>query len=260
MNWTPSAAPWTPWKYAASCLFGQAGIGMFGGNDRDGRVNDEYWDWEGHSWSLMPKPTGPNQWPPARTGACMVNAFSSNIPGLWLFGGVDASGNYCRDVWRSNNGGCAWQRVAERVAWTGRENACGFVSGGELASDNRLWIFGGYDGGDYRSDRAWSTADGITWTQSTPVPSWAPRSLANIVSIGGHTYLFGGQTTGSVELSDLWVSDDLQAWTPVQAQIPPGAIAYAGATVHRDGSAYIAGGTLDNKVWRLSPAPQLAGV
>ena len=79
--------------------------------------------------------------------------------------------------------------------------------------DGRFWVMGGWaDGGP--SNVIWSSADGVTWTQS-PTPPWSPRFSASLAAWNGRLWLTGGLTNYQhpyAFFNDLWSTVDGVAW------------------------------------------------
>jgi N-acetylneuraminic acid mutarotase len=80
--------------------------------------------------------------------------------------------------------------------------------------NNRLWLMGGTQlvspgNVNYLND-VWSTADGVTWTQS-PEPPFFGRANAQLFALNGRMFLLGGEGI-NVTGSDVWSTDDGISW------------------------------------------------
>ncbi len=154
------------------------------------------------------------------------------------------------DVQRTSNpNGTPWTDLnqiqtstSSPVVMTPRCGAAVFVLGSEV------WIEGGRDGSkiwtppgsdsitslacdsspDYTSD-IWSTPDGVTWTQSSTPPAWAPRQWPCVATdaagtvwlVGGYVADFATQSSGEVRyesnLADVWYTKDGTTWKQFKA-------------------------------------------
>ena len=88
---------------------------------------------------------------------------------LWISGGVNDGGTVMyNDVWKSLDG-VTWTQVVNNAPWgqysgsqPGRAGHC------MLSFKNKLWIIRGFNFSANFND-AWSSSDGITWTQTTNI-------------------------------------------------------------------------------------------
>ena len=248
VTWRPVQGP-SLRRYAAACALGEApgsGVGLFGGAG-GGPLLDDFWHWTDGAWSAVPK-SGP--WPPARIYANLVNPGDG---GLWLFGGLNPSPRYFRDLWVSHRGGAQWTRVSDNTRLPPRYSACAF--GHMVDGRVRLWVGGGASDGHAKQD-AWQY-DGDDWNP-LPQPEWSARFSANVAVVGRTVYLFGGQGAGGRDLSDMWAAplDNLEHWTLVDPAIPPHATSWSTCAV-LGGEVYVTAGALGNAVWRLRPPAAL---
>ena len=99
-----------------------------------------------------------------------------------------------------------WTCVTEHAPWSGRMlDHC-------LVFADKMWILGGYRGGENMGD-VWSSPDGTHWTQVTSAAPWGPRSGHSALVFNDRMWLLGGnrrdQSSGN---NDVWVSEDGATW------------------------------------------------
>jgi len=125
----------------------------------------------------------------------------------WGGGGARYSEGYFSVIWTSSDG-AEW---IERARWTGfafdvAEGGPGFVAVGSKAGLDNL--FGAL---------AWSSADGISWTDSPPVPGAGGTGMLGVIPVEGG-FLAVGASRDQVGVVDgmVWRSDDGIAWRQIQ--------------------------------------------
>jgi hypothetical protein len=190
-----------------------------------------------------------------RRGYASLTAFNNR---LWYVAGAQGyngsagnSGTAMNDVWSSTDG-ILWTQVNASAAFAPRLRHAAFVL------NNRLWVFGGQtvSGGTIGAltPNAWSSADGITWTQEAMGTQldrsymWATVQETNKVTlIGGLHVAYSTQ---------VWQSTDGNQWTLLSpyAQFSPRDVA---AAVSFQGDLWLFGGysgesTVTNEIWRTS--------
>lgn len=223
-KWTEVTAQ-APWKHGGATMPAVFGgrIFVMGGWDR-GRLpgataSNQVWSSaDGVDWQLV---TPSAEWPARVAGA--VVEFKGK---LWLMGGVaDVSGDPTRlynDVWSSDDGK-RWQLVTASAPWSPRA----FHSA--VVFRDRMWIISGgnWQAGDVDlKNDVWSSADGVTWTQSA-APPWSARIWAaaavyqeKLWVVGGYTEKEGEANAGR-NLSDVWFSSDGEHWQQAEGEFPP---------------------------------------
>jgi len=117
---------------------------------------------------------------------------------IWIMGGqtlpqfAPADEIFYSDVWTSRDG-ASWTRVCDHAPWGPR----GMIGGAAVLKD-RIWILGG---GTYdtprRPDRifhndAWSSADGVRWTQHAATTPWMPRQYHDVAVFDGRLWAMEG--------------------------------------------------------------------
>lgn len=83
--------------------------------------------------------------------------------------------------------------------------------------DNKIWMFGGFNGKNYNND-VWASADGSHWEQVAKTTPWSPRTPGVTVVFNNKLWLMGGgvidgqanQNPGSYK--ELWISADGRNW------------------------------------------------
>ena len=183
---------------------------------------------------------------------------------IWVLGGVDNLRRY-NDVWSSPDGstwtestppGSASKNVggANKNWWGIRHSHTSVVFKG------KIWLLGGRPGGTTRVNDVWSSADGSTWTESTPKDKdgntvakktagkdknwWAVRSEHTSVVFdpdgnGERIWVIGGRS--ALFYNDVWSSADGETWIEESAQ--------AGASVGWAIRASHSSAVFDNKIW-----------
>lgn len=175
---------------------------------------------------------------------------------LWYIGGstlpfqLNVSGNTMSDVWSSSDG----------IAWTQETPDGGFGSRFRHAAfvlNNRLWVFGGQAAASgVLSPRAsaWSTADGITWTQEA-LNTEADRSTyqgvvqepTKVTLIAGIQRLYSDGVYQSTDGNN-WI--ELSPYAQFSARIGARAVSFDGYLWLIGGVTFESGAT--NEVWRSS--------
>jgi len=149
------------------------------------------------TWTKL-QPTGTA--PSARDGHVLV--YDSTHDRVILFGGL-SGGNYLNDTWAlSLSGTPAWSQISPTGTQpAGRYAAAGVYDPGQ----DRLVLFGGYDGNSYGDVWALSLSGTPSWTQLSPSGTPPlPRFLHNAVRIPAtnRMLVFGG--TDSSLFNDVW--------------------------------------------------------
>ena len=177
---------------------------------------------------------------------------------LWYIGGARAftggggtTGNAVNDVWSSDDG-IAWSQVTGAAAFSPRLRHAAFVM------NNRLWVFGGQQitagvGGQAVPD-AYSTLDGLTWTQEATSTQIDRSYMTAVVQDSNKVTLIGGIVRGYSNKA--WQSSDGNQWTELSpyAEFSPRISAEA---VEFQGDLWLIGGftaegTVSNEIWRSS--------
>ena len=155
-------------------------------------------------------------------------------------------------VWRSADGGKAWQELTTGTKFSAR---AGHTT---LAIGTDIYVIGGYITG---ADRVWKSSDGDNWAQVTTSASttFSPRSGHSSVYIPSGTnagmYVIGGFGASAARLNDVWKSTDGGAnWTRVTANAAFGARSLHSSVVFGQ-AIYVFGGTAGsgnyyNDVWK----------
>ena len=168
-------------------------------------------------------------------------------------GNLSTSSSEQNRVWKSTDGGKAWQELTTGTKFSARDGHT------TLAIGTDIYVIGGYITGD---DRVWKSSDGDNWAQVTTSAStkFSPRSGHRSVYIPSGTnagmYVIGGYGTGSTpRLNDVWKSTDGGInWTQVTANA-----AFAARTAHSSvvlgQDIYVIGGIVtgiarSNDVWK----------
>ncbi|MEO0080712.1 MAG: T9SS type A sorting domain-containing protein [candidate division WOR-3 bacterium] len=121
---------------------------------------------------------------------------------LWVIYG--RQGTATKDVWRSADG----------ADWTLVSAAPGYRNDhASVVFDNKVWVLGGYDTGNYKND-VWYSSDGVTWVKlTTGSPMWTPRIGHEAVVFNGKMWVLGGFVyPGNTGSNDVWYSSDGVNW------------------------------------------------
>jgi len=149
------------------------------------------------------------------------------------------------EVWRSTDG-VNWALLTV-APWTGRHMA------GWVAFNGKLWVFGGDSNhGHYMRD-AWSSPDGVNWTQEASDLPWGNRVLHYAVVFNDAVYVMGGQQlpesitpapvpypTTPTYYSDVWRSTDGTHWSKIGNM--PAAVGMICGSVVFNGELWVVGG------------------
>ena len=107
--------------------------------------------------------------------------------------------------------------------------------------DGRVWVIGGYDGGN-RND-VWYSSNGTVWTQATSAASWSARYRhTSVVTPDGRIWVLGGHSYPSSYYNNVFYSSNGSSWT--QATSAASWTARSGHTsvVTSDGRIWVIGG------------------
>jgi len=210
---------------------------LFGGRDGVTTYSDLWrFDPRSERWARL-EPGGTV--PPGRFGHDAVW-----LPGrgLVVFAGQSAAG-FFNDLWLYDPVAATWSLLpAGGDPPVPRYGSCAV-----LGSDGRLWISHGFteDGVRFADTRAYDFAAGA-WVDQTPAVGDLPvaRCLhACFEADDGRFILFGGQTTGTAALGDLWALSaftEADSWAEIGGTLPPPRNLYA--SVRTDSAFVVFGG------------------
>jgi hypothetical protein len=197
---------------------------------------------------------------------------------LWLLGGWNASTavfplTTTNEVWNSTDGQ-HWTLVKPNTSGTALFNAATDWEGRHMAGwvvfQNKLWIVGGDSNQCHYQTDAWSSGDGVNWTQVANQVPWGNRVLFYTLVFNNRIWVMGGQTLvlddcpgypqPETFYNDVWTSADGANWSQV---MPTGPIwgtrgVICGAVVFNGRMWVIGGGTYGqpqyvyNDVWSSS--------
>ena len=181
--------------------------------------NSEVWSSaDGASWTLE-NPQAP--WEGRHTAGYVVHNGR-----MWIVGGDCNQGHYQNDVWSSADG-IHWELANDHVPWAPR------VLHYTLSFDGRIWVMGGQtipnfaDADEVFHNDAWSSDDGVNWTQVTEHAPWVPRGMiGGAVVHDNRMWILGGGTydTPATPMrnfyNDVWSSDDGTNWEQHTAHAP----------------------------------------
>lgn len=212
--WTRLSTDGTPSARRDATLTAHAGsVYLFGGRFGPSKPLADLWvlNVAAGSWKRVDA-----KGPPARYGhnAGMIG------DRLHVFGGQGGPNTFFDDLWVFDPATSAWQRDSRKPAPSPRYGS------GDAVVDGHLLVTHGFTNTG-RFDDTWDFASaGQGWTDVSPSagPRPAKRCLHRSIawSEGGGVALFGGQTTATPFLNDLWVYDRTgRAWRQIRSGASP---------------------------------------
>jgi hypothetical protein len=198
---------WTPTPDGATAY-------LFGGRGET-TTFDDLWAYSvaSDAWRAL-APSGES--PPARFGHSAV--WAPGI-GLVIFAG-QAGAAFFNDLWAYDPASNAWRSLpANGSLPVARYGSCGAVG-----PDGRLWISHGFtsEGQRFADTRAYDFETG-TWSDETPIGDAPIRRCLHACwwTDDGALTLYGGQTTGTTALGDVWrlargERPGTNSWTMIQ--------------------------------------------
>jgi len=213
-NMTPSTKPSARQHHSMAYDSINDKVILFGGNDAVGR-DDETWAYDlgTNTWTNMT----PSIQPSARERHSM--AYDSINGKVILFGG-NFAGGYDDETWAYDLDTNTWTNMTPP---TPKPSARGYHSMAYDSINDKVILFGGYDGGS--NDETWAYDLGTnTWTNMTPSTQPSARLDTSMAydSINGKVILFGGWD-GS-DKDETWAYDlDTNTWTNMTPSIQPSA-------------------------------------
>ncbi|MBZ0137435.1 MAG: putative Ig domain-containing protein [Planctomycetes bacterium] len=214
VNWTQRPdAPWAG-RTEHQCVSFNGRVWVIGGRDATHSMNDVWSSPDGINWVQSSNTAGLTP----RSGHIVAGSATQ----LWLYGGVDESGQNLTDVWTSPDG-AVWTLVQTTTTWSPRAGQSGAFFNG------KLWIVGGDDNGIPNRD-AWTSSDGTGWSLASQSASWSARWDHTLESFNGRLWVVGGTymdglmpgTGTAVSAQDIWSSPDGGIWTREVAVAPWG--------------------------------------
>jgi hypothetical protein len=161
---------------------------------------------------------------------------------MWIVGGY-GSESTGHSVWSSKDGK-VWTEEIHEAAFPDRD-------GHQLVVfRDKMWVIGGRQRGSVLLADAWSSPDGVTWTQvaDLSVSGFKPRMLHEAAVYAGRMWVSGGYAEGLGAANDVWYTKDGAEWTQATASAD-----FVGRIGHQmvnfKGKLWILGGT-DNQVAR----------
>jgi len=127
----------------------------------------------------------------------------------------------------------AWVKVTEDADFPGRDGA------GALVYDDKMWLIGGWNPADKKTNpiqsncnnEVWNSSDGITWSLVKPnthlddntfdsAADWEARHTAGYVVYQGKMWIVGGDPLLGRYQYDVWNSEDGETWNWVNQGAP----------------------------------------
>ena len=266
-----SAANWWTARYDHTSVVFDSKIWVLGGYD-GGNRNDVWSSTDGSTWTESTPPGEASKdtdgtdgsaanWWTARWGhTSVVFPPDGNGKKIWVMGGYD--GGERNDVWSSPDG-ATWTEstppndkdgnpvVKNNKNWWKARSAHTSVVFDPDGAGKKIWVLGGYDGGE-RND-VWSSDNGQTWTRAT---SALPNRLSShkMVEYKDRLWSLGGSSDATkVFLSS---ASPATGWTAENTL--PEAIKQTQAVVFKN-RIWLLGGNYDgstDKVWKMGPGTE----
>ncbi|MCA9257158.1 MAG: hypothetical protein KDA33_16035, partial [Phycisphaerales bacterium] len=184
---------------------------LVGGADAFG-VNDETWEWNGATWTLVASGPGASPGGPRSNHAM---AFDANRGVCVVYGGLPAM----LETWEWN--GAVWAPVFTPSVVGAGDRV--FHAMTYDPSAGRVLLFGGFDQNGPNAD-VWSY-DGFDWTQLNPPGLWPPpRADAIFVfdTARNVVVMHGGADASGLPTDDTWELDATTlSWTQTTGLPPP---------------------------------------
>lgn len=206
-NWAlVGKAPWERRHLAGWLVFSDR-MWVIGGDNNSGHYQNDVWSSaDGINW--VEESTSA----PWENRATQYTLVFNNL--MWLMGGQQLGsdttpGVAYNDVYSSVDGK-SWSLVTSHAGWSPRGQIIGNV-----VFAGKMWVLGGgtYDVRTYLND-AWSSTDGVNWTQTTASAPWLGRQFQNVAVFDNKMWIVAGGTSQQEGgTSDVWYSTDGQAWT-----------------------------------------------
>lgn len=206
---TPATGRPSPRAGHVSCFDPSRGVTiLFGGEDVNGILLNDTWQWDGIAWSIHQPLVSP---PPLAAAAMCFDPVRGEV---LLFGGRDATGASSGDCWRWN--GTNWRyagpgpgaRQAHGMAWDARRS--------------RAVVFGGFAAANRQQPLGdtWEW-DGLAWSMvaTSRPPAVGEHALA-FDPVRGLTVKFGGLGQNQALSPATWGWDGT-TWEDLGALSPP---------------------------------------
>ena len=142
------------------------------------------------------------------------------------------------DVWTSTDG----------ITWNSKTNNANFAArnGHEVVvSNNKMWLFAGFDKHTYYKD-IWNSTDGITWVKQTDNAAFSYRAGHQVVVFNDKFWLIGGvydDGPNRTYYNDVWSSTDGINWTKVSDYVDDTKERYFHQALVHDNKIWIIGAT-----------------
>ena len=162
-------------------------------------ISDVYGSSSGASWNSITIPAGGTRFSKRHDMSSVVlgSGTTADPHEVYLIGGFQTGGSSFNEVWKSGDG-AGWTHVNSAAPSTAKFPARRGHSSAVVksASSDTVYVIGGFDGTNRRSDVWTSTDKGVNWTQAAANAEFGQRAGHSSVVQGGSVYLIGGNSGG----------------------------------------------------------------
>lgn len=168
---------------------------LIGGESNNGLTNDLWISKDGVEWDLKKQNL---DFSPRKD--FQITEFKNKY---YMSGGVDRSGKYKNDIYRSSDL-INWVKIVGKAEWSPRKDH-GFISKGKY-----LYIIGGNSKGTLKND-IWRSEDAIHWNIVNEKVPFSARTSFKTINVKNKVIILGGHTENGT-ISEIWSTTDLINW------------------------------------------------
>jgi hypothetical protein len=205
-------------RFSHSAVTHLGSVWIFGGTSlRTGQLTNSIirYDVEQQEFDTV-DPIGGGTVPKKRRGHSSVIIGNS----MYIFGGADESDKPLQDIWRFNFDARTWNEIQPNG-----EIPQARYHHSSVASYNRLFIYGGFDGAKELNDFYSFNPGTNTWQLELPRKNCTPpiaKQGHTLTAIGSNIYLVGGSAGNEDKLDIHIYAMDKQVWSQIAYDYSPG--------------------------------------
>lgn len=205
-------------RFSHSAVTHLGSVWIFAGTSlRTGQLTNSIirYDVDQQEWDTV-DPVGSGPVPKKRRGHVAVIIGNS----MYIFGGADESDKPLQDIWRFNFDARTWNEIQPNG-----EIPASRYHHSAVASYNRLFVYGGFDGSKELNDFYSFNPGTNTWQLELPRKACmppGPKQGHTLTAIGSNVYLIGGSAGNEDKLDIHIYSIDKQVWSQVAYDYSPG--------------------------------------